>query len=138
MATLTNPFSNDTTASQTTTKGMAITTYAALYRVVSVTKDSLCTATSVAIRTTIGGSDLATASFSGDVATFATPYEVTADTEYYLIAKPTASAIDHRYKNNTGGTYPFGTGGSGSTFFFTAGVNDGVRQTANGFISNIT
>lgn len=51
--------------------------------VFSVTKDVISTATRCRIMTT-AGSVLATQSFSGNVATFATPYLLTAATEYRI------------------------------------------------------
>ena len=135
---LTHAYLTGAGGSQTTTKGMGFTPYQEGYILSSVTKYASSGATGVNLCTSANGSGVvSSATFSGNTATFGTPPSLTKDQEYFIIATPTGSSIYHPY-NNSGGTYPFGTGGSGTTYQFTSSSNDGNRQTANGFVTHFT
>lgn len=88
-----------TNTTSTEYHGFKITTNTAC-KLITVTKDANCTATTATLANSSKVS-LATASFSGNNATFS--YDLTSGTTYYIVANSGGSSYTRRYK---GSSYP--------------------------------
>ena len=65
---------------------------------ISVTKDALCTATRAVLKTSAGAT-ISTASFVGDLATFAAAQSLTVGTDYRVELDNSGAGYNNRYKN---------------------------------------
>jgi len=82
----------------TTYGGYKITTKEACI-LVSVTKSTACTATKAYIRTSRGGSNIATATFSGNTATFSSGNTLADNTDYWIFAGADGSGYNRDMSN---------------------------------------
>lgn len=98
MTTFTNPTTPSTTGNNVSGKAGERIQWSSAVTIVSVTKSSSSTATHCYIQTAWGSGILATAAFSGDVATF--NYAVSASTDYYILCDKQGSTYDAVYNNS--------------------------------------
>lgn len=122
-----------TTGSESGTgkSGLKLTTSSAC-SIVSITKFSSSNATKAYILNSSKGV-LATADFSGDVATFATPYDLNASTTYYFAVDKAGASYDSR-PDESGVSYPVAQ----TYWSYTAGLRvTGAEPTNMGYLSSI-
>ena len=93
----------------------------------SVTKQTSNTCTTVALRSTSGGANIATATYTGNVATFSTPVAITASTNYWVVH--TETGTQHTYQGS-GSSFP--TTSNGVTFDLGLNPTTGTEDAQNG------
>lgn len=113
-----------TESANTTKSGMKIACGTSAVSVVSITKKSTCNATKGYILDA-SKSVLATTDFTGNVATFSTPYLLTASTTYYFTADLNGSTLTSYYGG--GVSYPI----AGTYFNWTGGQDTAGGDNAN-------
>ena len=125
MTTFTNPTTPTTTGNNVAGKAGERIQWSSAVSISTVTKSSSSTATHCYIQTAWGSGVLATAAFSGNVATF--NYSVSASTDYWILCDKEGSTYDAVYNNSA--SKPTGDG----IATWQAGVNQAGQESSKNY-----